>query len=108
MSSTTSWILLIGCTVLMLAPSLALSAGWIPAVIRHRPGPVRILGAAGIAMYGVALCALAPRVAHAGPESVTAGTYAALALTGVSVVLMAAYDTVLGRLKHLEACPARG
>ncbi|WP_327354523.1 hypothetical protein [Streptomyces sp. NBC_01304] len=107
MSSTTSWILLVVCTVLILPSSLALAAGWIPAVIRHRPGPVRVLGAAGISMYGAALCELAPRIAQAARETVTAGAYAAVVLAGVTVVLVMAYDMVLGRPKPLEKRPAR-
>ncbi|SDL02659.1 hypothetical protein [Streptomyces indicus] len=96
MSPTTGWILLGTCTLLVLLPSIALMGGWIPSVIRHRPGPVRLLGAGGAALYGAALCAFLPRVAHADRDIVTAGEYGAVLMCAVTVALAVAYDVILG------------
>ncbi|MER7173527.1 hypothetical protein [Streptomyces mesophilus] len=102
MSSTTSWILLGACTLFVLPPSLALIAGWIPGVIHHRPGPVRLLGAAGIAVYGAALCEFVPRLAHADRGTVTVGAYGAVAMVAVTVALVAAYDIARGPSSTLD------
>ncbi|SDL02914.1 hypothetical protein [Streptomyces indicus] len=102
MSSTTSWILLGACTVLLLTPSLAMMAGWIPGMIRHRPGPVRLLGAAGIALYGAALCEFVPRLADADEDMITAGEYGAVAMCAMTAVMGAAYDMLLGPSSPLE------
>lgn len=83
-------------TLLIAPPSAALLAGWTPHVVRHRPGPLKVLGTAGLFLYAAVAVTAGPRLLGAGSSVTNLAAYAALALTGAAVLLSIRYDLKSG------------
>ncbi|WP_289908676.1 hypothetical protein [Streptomyces sp. MA25(2023)] len=85
-----NWGSLTGFTTLWLPFAVAQCRGRTLPWLRHR-GPVRLLGAAGLALYGVVVANTVPRLAGAGPGTLAYSSYVAMALTGLYGVLLVIY-----------------
>jgi hypothetical protein len=85
-----NWGFLTGFTTLWLPFAVAQCRGRTLPWLRHR-GPVRLLGAAGLALYGVVVVNTVPRLAGAAPGTLAYGSYVAMALTGLYGVLLVIY-----------------
>lgn len=85
-----NWGSLTGFTTLWLPFAVAQRRGRTLPWLRHR-GPVRLLGAAGLALYGVVVANTVPRLAGAAPGTLAYSSYVAMALTGLYGVLLVIY-----------------
>ncbi|WP_055599632.1 hypothetical protein [Streptomyces aureus] len=96
MSTWASWTLLIGGAALLLVPSTAILLGWRPSRLARTGAPTRLLGAAGVTLYGAVLTNEAARLAEASSGVLEACSYIALGLVGCSLVLVIVYDILAG------------
>ncbi|MEU3745632.1 MULTISPECIES: hypothetical protein [Streptomyces] len=87
-----SWTLLAGGAALLLAPSIAVLRGWRPSRLARTGAPTRLLGAAGVLVYGAVPTSEVARLAGATEGVPKACFYIALGLIGCSIVLVALYD----------------
>jgi putative effector of murein hydrolase LrgA (UPF0299 family) len=71
-----------------LPPFTAMVAGWVPRLLSRRPGPTRLLGAAGLFLYASVPVNTIPRLANASEHAITATTV-------VSTALMLAFASLL-------------
>ncbi|MGC9499871.1 hypothetical protein [Streptomyces sp. WG7] len=90
MGDFVNWGFLTGFTTLWLPFAVAQCRGRTLPWLRHR-GPVRLLGAAGLALYGVVVVNTVPRLAGAAPATLAQVSYAAMALTALYGALLAVY-----------------
>ncbi|MFF9013003.1 hypothetical protein ACF09C_08505 [Streptomyces sp. NPDC014870] len=65
MSTWASWTLLIAGAALLLAPGIAVLLGWRPGRLARADAPPRLLGAAGVTLYGAVLTDEVARLAEA-------------------------------------------
>ncbi|MEU9298048.1 hypothetical protein [Streptomyces sp. NPDC048266] len=96
MSPWASWTLLIGGAGLLLAPNAAALLGWRPRCLARPGAPNRLLGAAGVMLYGTVLTIEVARLAGAPNGVLKACSYTALGLIGCSIALVIIYDILAG------------
>ncbi|MEU4064622.1 hypothetical protein AB0F25_19770 [Streptomyces wedmorensis] len=65
MNTWTSWTLLVAGAVFLLLPGLAVLAGRRPGSLNRAEGPVPLLGASAVALYGLVLADEVPRLVGA-------------------------------------------
>ncbi|MEV6047652.1 hypothetical protein [Streptomyces xanthochromogenes] len=94
MEHVPEWLVL-SLSVIAAALSAAMTCGWVPPQLRRRPGPVRLLGVAGLATCSALLVDVLPRLAGACPQTVTAFSYTALALVSAAVLMVIGYDLAM-------------
>ncbi|MFF6888805.1 hypothetical protein ACFY9F_37200 [Streptomyces sp. NPDC012421] len=87
-----SWTLIAAGAVFVLAPSVAVLLGWRPRLLRHGQAPVRLLGVAGLCMYGAVLIDESARLSGPSQEVVRVCAYVALGLVFCSVALVILFD----------------
>lgn len=80
-----NWGSLTGFTTLWLPFAVAQCRGRTLPWLRHR-GPVRLLGAAGLALYGVVVANTVPRLAGAGPGTLATAPVLLTGMLGVAPV----------------------
>ncbi|GGQ30702.1 hypothetical protein GCM10010279_43790 [Streptomyces mutabilis] len=86
-----NWGFLTGSTMLWLPFVVAQCRGRTLPWLRHR-GPVRLLGAAGLTLYGVVVVVnTVPRLTGAAPGTLAHVSHVAMALTGLYGVLLVIY-----------------
>ncbi|MFE9042598.1 hypothetical protein ACFYOG_17010 [Streptomyces sp. NPDC007818] len=96
MSVTQSWVVLIGGAMFLLAPSVAVLAGWRPVFLRGARAPVPLVSAVGLCVYGAVLVTAIPRLVDA-PTAVRATcAYVGLGLMWTAVGLFILYDILAG------------
>lgn len=100
MSTAQSWAFLVGGAVLLLAPSVALLAGWRPSFLAGSRAPVPLLGAAGLCGYGTVVVTAIPQVLGASTGVRTTCAYAGLGLMGTAVGLVLVYDFLAGAYRR--------
>ncbi|MEU5999021.1 hypothetical protein ABZ837_14475 [Streptomyces sp. NPDC047197] len=88
-------VLSVGALVVFL-PSVGLLAGWVPTALARRPGPTRLLGAAGVLLYTAVIAGALPRLVGA-PAGVRSGlSRAAVGLVILAILLGIVYDLKRG------------
>ncbi|MET9953839.1 hypothetical protein ABZ135_20100 [Streptomyces sp. NPDC006339] len=92
MSAWASWTLVIGGVALLLAPSIAVLLGWRPNRLARPGAPARLLGGAGVMLYGAVLTNEAARLAEASSAAREACSLVALGLVGFSIAFVIIYD----------------
>ncbi|MGW2818600.1 hypothetical protein [Streptomyces sp. NPDC001415] len=102
MTTIESWLVLSLSAVLLL-PGIALLAGWVPVRVRHRPGPLRLLGVAALGCFAALQCDTVPRLSQTSPGIISLFAHAGLALAAVGVLLGIAYDLKTGPSPHHTA-----
>ncbi|MFF8095503.1 hypothetical protein [Streptomyces sp. NPDC016675] len=85
-----NWGFLTGFSTLWLPFAVAQCRGRTLPWLRRR-GPVWLLGAAGLALYGVVVVNTVSRSAGGAPGSLACASYAAMAVTGLCGVLLVSY-----------------
>ncbi|MEU9858735.1 hypothetical protein [Streptomyces sp. NPDC047974] len=96
MSVAQSWGFLVGGAVFLLAPSVAVIAGWRPCFLRGSRAPAPLLGLVGLCVYTGVLVDEIPRVAGASPGVRATCAYIGLGLMGTAVGLFVLYETLAG------------
>ncbi|GGU17872.1 hypothetical protein GCM10010289_44400 [Streptomyces violascens] len=86
------WLLPGAFAVLALPAGAALALGWVPARLRRRPGPLKVLGAGTIGVGAAMAVDSVPRAVHVSRAATDACSYAALALVSVAVLMAVMYD----------------